>query len=104
MQIAVKSLENVWLGRRFRLTRGGTYTTLCKVMRTYSTAQVAELVGIHRVTLQAWLSAGKVRASRSMRMIGRTLRRWTDTDVKRVKKYKAAHYWEGRGVKKKSKA
>ena len=72
-------------------------------MKTYSTAQVAELVGIHRVTLQNWLSAGKVRASRSMRMNGGTLRRWTDADVKKVKKYKAAHYWEGRGVKKKSK-
>ncbi len=73
-------------------------------MKTYSTVQVAELVGIHRVTLQIWLSAGKVRASHSMRMNGGTRGRWTDADVKKVKKYKAAHYYEGRGVKKKSKA
>ncbi len=72
-------------------------------MATYSTKQVAKLVGIHRVTLQHWLAAGKVRASRSLPSNGGTLWRWTDADVKKVKKYKAAHYWEGRGRKKKKK-
>ena len=73
-------------------------------MRTYSTKQVAKLAGIHWVTLHRWLSAGKVRASRPVPINGRTLWRWTEADVKKVRKYKAAHYWEGRGVKKKSKA
>ncbi len=72
-------------------------------MVTYSTKQVAKLVGIHRVTLQHWLAAGKVRASRSLPSNGGTLWRWTGADVKKVKKYKAAHYWEGRGQKKKKK-
>ena len=72
-------------------------------MVTYSTKQVAKLVGIHRVTLQHWLAGGKVRASRSLPSNGGTLWRWTDADVKKVKKYKAAHYWEGRGRKKKKK-
>ena len=39
-----------------------------------------------------------------MRNGGQNVRLWTARDVERVKKYKAAHYWEGRGVKKKSKA
>jgi excisionase family DNA binding protein len=70
-------------------------------METYSTKQVAQIVGIHRVTLQHWLAAGKVRASRSMPSNGGTLRRWTPADVEKVRKYKAAHYWQGRGRKKK---
>jgi hypothetical protein len=37
-------------------------------------------------------------------MNGKTLWRWTDTDVRRVRKYKAGHYWQGRGQKKKKKA
>ncbi|MGD0921686.1 MAG: helix-turn-helix domain-containing protein [Terriglobia bacterium] len=72
-------------------------------MRTYSTEQVAKALGIHRVTLQRWLSGGKVKASLSMPMSGRTLWRWTDRDVERVRKYKAANYRKGRGRKKKPK-
>ena len=72
-------------------------------MKTYSTRQAAQLAGIHWVTLHRWLAAGKVRASRSLPSNGGTLWRWTDADVKKVKKYKAAHYWEGRGQKKKKK-
>jgi predicted site-specific integrase-resolvase len=73
-------------------------------MRTYSTEDMARGLGIHRVTLQRWLSAGKVRASLSMPMRGRTLWRWTDRDVERVRKFKAANYRKGRGRKKKPKA
>ncbi len=70
-------------------------------MRTYSTKQAAKRAGIHWMTLHRWLRARKVRASRSLPSNGGTLWRWTDADVKKVKKYKAAHYWEGRGQKKK---
>ena len=62
------------------------------------------MLGIHKVTLQRWLLSGKVAEPRRIRNGGVNARIWTSRDVERVKKYKAAHYWEGRGVKKKSKA
>jgi predicted site-specific integrase-resolvase len=73
-------------------------------MKTHSTQQVAKLVGIHWTTLHRWRAGGLVRASLSMPMNGRTLWRWTDGDVERVRKYKAANYRKGRGRKKKPKA
>jgi len=72
-------------------------------MRTYSTQEAAKLVGIHRVTLQEWLSAGKVRPSQVIPMKGRTLWRWTRADLKKLRRYKTAHYRKGRGRKKKPK-
>jgi hypothetical protein len=36
-------------------------------------------------------------------MKGRTLWRWTRSDIKKVRQYKAAHYRKGRGRKKKAK-
>lgn len=72
-------------------------------MRTYSTQEVADLVGIHLITLYEWLSARKVRPSHAIPMKGRTLWRWTRADVKGVRQYKAVHYREGRGRKKKGK-
>ena len=62
------------------------------------------MVGIHIVTLERWIAAGKVKPSERVRVGSQTYRLWTTRDVEKVKKYKAAHYWEGRGVKKKSKA
>jgi excisionase family DNA binding protein len=72
-------------------------------MRTYSTQEVAEFVGIHRVTLQKWLGAGKIRPSQPVPIKGRTLWRWTKADVAQLRKYKAVHYRKGRGRKKKGK-
>ena len=70
-------------------------------MRTYSTAQVAKMVGVNRVTLQRWLLAGKIAEPRRIRNGGINARIWTDRDVERVRKYKTAHYRKGRGRKKK---
>lgn len=72
-------------------------------MRTYSTQEVAKLVGIHLITLYEWLAAGKVRPRIAVPMKGRTLWRWTRADVKKVRAYKAARYRKGRGRKKKTK-
>ncbi len=72
-------------------------------MRTYSTEEAASLVGVHRLTLQRWLSEGKIRPSQAVPLKGRTLWRWTKTDVGEVRKYKAAHYRKGRGRKRKRK-
>ena len=70
----------------------------------YSTVQVARKLKIGNPTLHRWIREGKVPAPRKRKVTGVTVRIWTDRDVEKVKKYKAAHYWEGRGVKKKSKA
>ncbi len=72
-------------------------------MKTYSTQQVAKTAGIHWTTLHRWLADGKVKASRGVPMDGRTLWRWTDADVERVRKYKEKHYRKGRGRKPKHK-
>ncbi len=72
--------------------------------RTYSTVRVAKLVGIHWMTLYRWLGEGKVRPSVVVLLNGRrVIRRWTDRDVEKVRKYKAKFYRKGRGRKPKSK-
>ena len=73
-------------------------------MKTYSTKQVAEMVGINRVTLQRWLLSGNVPEPRRLRNGGVDVRIWKNRDVERVRKYKAANYRKGRGRKKKPKA
>ena len=67
-------------------------------MKTYSTGEVVKIVGIDRATLWRWLRASKVKEPRRIRNGGIDARIWTARDVERVKKYKAAHYWEGRGL------
>ena len=71
--------------------------------RTYSTQDVAQKVGIHLMTLHRWLRSGVVRASVGVPMNGRTLWRWTDADVKKVRKHKEENYRKGRGRKPKPK-
>ena len=73
------------------------------IMKTNSTKQAAKAVGISWVTLRRWLSASKIRPSKSLPFDGRTLWRWTDADVEKLRRYKDAHYRKGRG-RKKSKA
>ncbi len=75
--------------------------TIISVMKTYSTKQAAKLAGVHWVTLHRWITAGKVRPPQAIPMNGGKLWRWTDRAVERVRKYKAANYWKGRGRKKK---
>ncbi len=72
-------------------------------MATYSTRQVARMVGINRSTLVAWLLSGKLKEPRRIRNGGVDARVWTARDVERVRKWKAAHYRKGRGRKKKKK-
>jgi hypothetical protein len=58
---------------------------------------------IHWTTLHRWLRQKKVRPSMAIPLDGRTLWRWTDADVKRVKQYKDQNYRKGRGRKPKRK-
>lgn len=72
-------------------------------MKTYSTAQVAGIAGVHKNTLKRWLRDHRVKEPRRVGNGGIELRVWTDRDVARVRKYKAAHYRKGRGRKKSKK-
>ena len=46
-------------------------------MKTYSTAEVAQIVGIHRVTLQNWALTGKVPEPKRLDIGGILHRIWT---------------------------
>jgi hypothetical protein len=72
-------------------------------MKTYSTLQVARIVGINRVTLQRWLLDRKIAEPRRIRHSGIDARIWTGRDVERVKKFKQNNYCKGRGRKAKPK-
>ena len=70
-------------------------------MKAYSTAEVAQLAGIHKRTLYRWLGIGAVPEPERGRVAGKEYRIWTPADLKRVKEYKRKFYAKGRGRKKK---
>jgi len=57
-------------------------------MKTYSTAQVAKMVGVHKMTLIRWLLAGKIAEPRRLMNAGIDARIWNDQDVERARKFK----------------
>lgn len=69
-------------------------------MEDFSTKQVAENVGISRVTLQRWLLSGKLSEPDRFRAGGVDVRIWNELDLERVRRYKETHYRKGRGRKK----
>ena len=61
------------------------------MQKTFSTAQAARKIGVGFRTLNRWLDLGKIRPSIAVPMGGgRTLWRWTDTDITKGRKVKAA--------------
>jgi hypothetical protein len=68
-------------------------------MKSYSTLQVARMLGVHKVTLQRWLLDGKLAEPRRIKNGGLDARVWTDRDVERAKKFKQENYRKGRGRK-----
>ncbi len=72
-------------------------------MATYSTPEAAHRCGIHHITLQRWVSEGRVKAPRLQRVGGVVVRLWSDGDLERVRRYKQENYRKGRGRKPKRK-
>ena len=72
-------------------------------MNPLSTEEVARKVGVNRVTLERWLSSGKVKQPKTVRIGRGSFRCWTATDVERVRKFKQENYRKGRGRKPKPK-
>jgi excisionase family DNA binding protein len=65
-------------------------------MATYSTAQVAEILGVGSDTLHRWLKQKKVAAPELRFVGGVKVRLWSEAELDAAKKYKARHYW-GKG-------
>jgi predicted site-specific integrase-resolvase len=58
-------------------------------MKTYSTREVAKMIGRSHLTLLRWLSKGIIRPSVVVPYDGRHLWRWTAADVERARRLKA---------------
>jgi predicted site-specific integrase-resolvase len=72
-------------------------------MKTYSTAQIARISGVHKVTLQRWLISGKLKEPKKVNAGNIQFRIWFARDLKRVREYKDKNYRKGRGRKSKAK-
>ena len=55
-------------------------------MQTYSTREVAKMLGLSLISIQRYIAAGKVKAPKKRRIGGALVRPWTDPDVARVRK------------------
>jgi predicted DNA-binding transcriptional regulator AlpA len=71
-------------------------------MKTYSTIQVAKLLGIASGTFHRWIRERRVKAPPLQSVLGMNVRAWKEADIEEVRKYKASHYW-GKGGRKKRK-
>jgi excisionase family DNA binding protein len=69
-------------------------------MKTYSTVEVAKLLGVGNDTLHRWIHSSVIPAPPVQRLGKVSVRLWTEKDVEKVKKYKTSHYW-GKGGRKK---
>ena len=65
----------------------------------FTTSEAAKRAGLHPVTLQKWIGAGKVKAPAPTLIGAVGYRLWTRKDVARLKKVKQTIYRKGRGRK-----
>jgi excisionase family DNA binding protein len=56
--------------------------------KTYTTAEAAANIGVSRQTLYSWIDGGKINAPKPIKLGQRSMRLWTKTDIKRVRKFK----------------
>jgi excisionase family DNA binding protein len=68
-------------------------------MKTYSTVEVAKLLGVGNDTLHRWIHSKVIPAPPVQRLGKVSVRLWTEKDVEKVKNYKTSHYW-GKGGRK----
>ena len=72
-------------------------------MATYSTAQVASKIGVHKLTLLRWLYAGKLPEPRRASAGGVDARVWSESDLARARKFREQNYRKGKGRGRKKK-
>ena len=58
--------------------------------KTYSTSQVARMVGVSRQTLYTWLAAGLIDAPDQVTAGGASLMIWTEAHIKAARKVKGS--------------
>lgn len=58
----------------------------------YSTAEVAEAIGVNKQTLLRWLWAGKLPEPERVTFGGVESRVWTTKELKQAREYKELHY------------
>jgi len=73
-------------------------------MKTYSTLEVARLVGVTSATLHRWIREKRVAAPPVATLGKMRIRIWSKADVENIKAYKAERYMKGRGRKPNTKA
>jgi excisionase family DNA binding protein len=66
-------------------------------VKTYTTVQLAETLGVGRDTLYRWMRAGKIKSAPVGRLGPFRVRLWTERDVKAIRKFMKDGYFEGRG-------
>jgi predicted site-specific integrase-resolvase len=59
-------------------------------MKKYGTPQAAKLIGVSSLTLHRWLRDKKIHVAGIQLADGRMLYQWTDADIARGRKVKAA--------------
>jgi excisionase family DNA binding protein len=60
-----------------------------RTKKTYTTPQAAKRIGVSFITIHRWLKDGKIRPQ-AIPLQGRTLWLWTDADIAKARKVKAA--------------
>ena len=70
--------------------------------KTYTTAEVAKVVGITWDTLHRWMRGKQVPTPPEQTLGNVKVRLWTEAQLAEVRQYKAEHYW-GKGGRKKRK-
>ena len=64
-----------------------------------TTREAARAIGVTLLTLQRWISLGKIRAPRIAVIRGRAARLWSARDIDRLRRAKEQIYRKGRGRK-----
>ena len=62
-----------------------------------TTVQVAKRVGIPLRSLMRWIAEGKIKAPRLRHVWNISVRIWSEDDIRRLQKYRKAHFREGMG-------
>jgi len=73
--------------------------TIIGSMKYFTTPEVAKIVGIHLRTLHRWLGRGVIPEPKAVTMRGLKVRLWSETDVRRVERYRKKFWAKGRGRK-----
>lgn len=60
--------------------------------KTYSTAEVAQKIGVTKMTVLRWLWSKQIPEPRRVSVSGQTIRVWTERDLARAKKFKGRNY------------